>query len=134
EEVGFQADLMPMQEEQGKELPRVPYDRLARGRAEQGQEDELPVFPAPQRFGQGLLGAPPRRLQAGEQGRLFELPSNVQRNCHENEGENERDSPAPGPESCVADDVVRPADYRARCEAADRVRRLNVARPVSALR
>src|SRR5439155_448985 len=66
-----------------------------RGRAEQGEQDELPVRPVSEGFSSGMLRGPTFSLELREQGGLAKLPTNEQRGGDQHGREQERDPPSP---------------------------------------
>ena len=96
-----------LHEEGGKELTCVPDDRLARGRAEEGEQDQLPVRPARQSFTErGARGAA-GGFEAGEQGRLLQTPPDNQRHRNQGDGKEEWYPPSPRLECRVTQDIIR---------------------------
>src|SRR5205807_6754457 len=76
-------------------LAGIPDDRLTRGRAEQGEQDQLPVREISEGLPRGVLRGPAFPLEPREQGRLAEFPTDEHGGRHEDRREKERNPPTP---------------------------------------
>src|SRR5207248_4237297 len=122
-----------LDEEERVELSRVPDHALAGGGTEERQQHELVVRIGEEAIAQGLLGALPLRLEPLEDRRLLQLEPDVDGDQEQRDGNEERKSPAPIPEVGGGHVDAADEDDDEREEHADRSRRLDPGRRISAL-
>ncbi len=108
------------EEEERIELARVPDHRLAGGEADQRQDHDLQVLPLAERFAQWRLGGLALGLHALEGGRLRQREPDPQRHAQQQDGNEERDAPAPVGEGLLAHGGAGSQDHQQRQEQAHR--------------
>src|SRR5262249_2469318 len=119
-------------EEEGPELAGVPDDALSRRRAEQREKDVLVVRIAEETVGERLLRAAVLLLHAAKDRRLLQLQADVDREDEQDDGQDERDAPAPGREGVLEPDLTAQVDDDEREQEAERRGGLDPARVVAA--
>ncbi len=122
-----------LQEEERVELPRVPDDALARSRAEQRKDDDAGVAPLAEAFRQGGPRQPALGLHLDEDRRFLEAQPDVDGHSKEDDGDQERQAPAPVAEGILAETEPAGKDHGEGQEESERRRRLDPARVVAAL-
>ena len=109
-----------LEKEQRVELPGVPDHRLPRDRADQGDQHQPRVAPAPERLGQRRLRPLARRLHLAEHRRFLELHADVERDAEQQDRDQERDPPAPVGERFLAEPGADSDHHQQRREQAQR--------------
>ncbi len=91
-----------LQEEQGVELAAIPDDGLAHGGAEQREQGDLGIAPLAESLRQRRLRTLALGLHLLERRRFVHLQTDPDGNAEQDEGDEERNAPAPGRERFLA--------------------------------
>src|SRR5262249_34284908 len=101
---------------------------LARGRAEEREQNDLEVLPLPEAFLERSLAPLPLRLHARKHRRLVELEPDVNRDAEQDERNQERYPPTPALEASFRHSPAAEPDDDQRDEEAERCGGLDPAR------
>ena len=89
------------QEEQRVELAGVPHHSLTSGQTDQRQNHDLQVLPLTERFGEWGFRSLAFGLHFGESGRLVHGQADIHRHAQQQNGHQERNTPAPDIKVCA---------------------------------